>query len=195
MSIIRVNPESIRLYAAQATEQLGACRTELEALVRAAVEVRYFGPNAVMFKTECGRLAAEYSTRLLHDVVQIADAVRGSTSNIASSLGGAPVSIAVDGAPVAGPPVPPADGAFDVDVSALEALKPLVTSHTSAVSGALGAHLNALSATDWHGAAKASAVETVSRFTAAAQSRAAEAGSQINLFIDRQITGVLAADR
>jgi hypothetical protein len=195
VSIIRVNPESVRHYAAQATEQLGHCRTQLESLVRAAVEVRYYGPNAVTFKSECGRLAAEYSTHLLHDITAIADAVRASTSNIASSLGGTPVAIGVDGSPITVPPVPPADGTYDVDVSALEALKPVVTAHVTTVHGALTEHLNGLVATDWQGSAKAAAVDAVGRFTGVAQQRATEAESQINAFVDRQIQAVLAADR
>jgi hypothetical protein len=195
MSIIRVNPESVRLYAAKATERLGLCRTELEALVRAAVEVHYVGPNAVTFKSECGRLAAEYSTHLLHDIVNITDAVRASTSNIASSLGGTPVAIGVDGSPVTVPPVPPADGTYDVDVSALEALKPVVTARIAAVHGALTEHLDGLTATDWQGAAKTAAVDAVSRFTGVAQGKASEAETQINAFVDRQIDAVLAADR
>jgi hypothetical protein len=195
VSVIRVNPESVRRYATTATEHLGQCRVQLEGLVRSAVEVRYYGPNAVTFKTECGRLAAEYSTQLLHDISQIADAVGASTSNIAGSLGGAPIAIAVDGSPLTAPPVPADDGSVDVDVSALEALKPVVTAHAASVRSALADHLTDLRATDWEGSAKAAAVDAVARFTSAAQTRATEAETQINAVVDRQINSVLAADR
>ena len=195
MSIVRVNPDSVRLYAANATEQLALCRTELETLVRSAVEVRYFGPNAVAFKTSCGQMAAEFSTALLSDLVKIADAVRTSTSNIAASLGGVPIAISVDGSPVTVPPVPPADGTFDVDVSALEALKPVVTRHLASVQSALTEHLNALSGTDWQGTAKTAAVDAVTGFTSAAQGKATSAEAEVNRFIDSQIQSVLAADR
>jgi hypothetical protein len=194
-SVIRVNPDSVRQYASAASERFAHSRTELESLVRAAVEVRYFGPNAVEFKTRSGQMAAEYSTKLLADLTQIADAVRGSTSAIASSLGGVPLVLSVDGSPVTPPPVPPADGTFDVDVSALEALKPVVTRHLSAVRQALTDHLTSLRATDWEGAAKASAVDAVTNFTNQAQAKATEAESALASFIDSQISAVLAADR
>jgi hypothetical protein len=194
-SVIRVNPDSVRQYASAATERFGHSRTELEGLVRAAVEVRYFGPNAVEFKTRCGQMAAEYSTKLLADLTQIAEAVRGSTSAIASSLGGVPLVLSVDGSPVAAPPVPPADGTFDVDVSALEALKPVVTRHLGAVRQALTDHLTSLRATDWEGTAKAGAVDVVTTFTNQAQAKATEAETALASFIDAQISSVLAADR
>jgi len=104
MSVIRVNPESVRQYAAAATERFAHSRTELEGLVREAVEVRYYGPNAVEFKTRCGQMTAEYST-------------------------------------------------------------------------------------------KASAVDAVTTFTNQAQTKATEAETAINAFIDSQISSVLAADR
>jgi hypothetical protein len=195
MSVIRVNPESVRQYAAAATERFAHSRTELEGLVREAVEVRYYGPNAVEFKTRCGQMTAEYSTKLLADLTQIADAVRASTSAIASSLGGVPLVLSVDGSPVTAPPVPPADGTFDVDVSALEALKPVVSRRIDAVRQALSEHLTALRSTDWEGAAKASAVDAVTTFTNQAQTKATEAETAINAFIDSQISSVLAADR
>src|SRR5262245_42971645 len=126
MSIVRVNPDSVRQYATRASDQFALCRRELEALVHSAVEVRYQGRNAVTFRRSCGEMAAEYSKDLLHDLVQIAEAVRGSTSSIASSLGGIPIEIAVDGSPVPVPPVAEADEVVDVDVTALDALKPVV---------------------------------------------------------------------
>jgi hypothetical protein len=195
MSVIRVNRESLRHYASSATDRFGHSRTELEALIREAVEVRYFGPNAVEFKTRCGQMAAEYSTKLLQDFTSIAEAVRASTTAIASSLGDVPIVLSVDGSPVAAPPVPPADGGVvDIDVSALEALKPVVSRRIAAVRDALTQHLSSLQGTDWEGEAKNSAVDAVSRFTSAAQQKATDAETSINAYIDSQISSVLAAD-
>ena len=195
MSVVRVNPESVRQYATKASERFAASRTELDALVRSAVEVRYFGPNAFAFKTECGQMAAGYSTQLLADFVQIAQAVSASTGNIAASLGGAPVTISVDGSPVPVPQVPPAGDVFDVDVTALEALKPVITRHIAAVQLALGEHLSSLTATDWEGVAKTAAVQAVTTFTTMAKAKATEAETQVNALITAQIASVTAADR
>jgi hypothetical protein len=195
MSVIRVNPESVRQYATSATERFGLCRTELEALINAAVGVRYYGPNAVHFKTTCGQMAVDFSTQLLADITRIAEAVSASTTAIASSLGGAAVVVSVDGTAVSAPPVPPTDETVDIDVSALDGLKPDTTRHLTAVREALGEHLTALQGTDWEGAAKESAVGAVSTFTTQAQQRATDAELAINAYIDEQITSVQAADR
>src|ERR1043166_1987242 len=76
MALIRVNPDSIRQYAAAAQSQFDAVRGELQGLVSDAVEVRYFGPNAVEFKTRCGQMAVDFAQRLGQDLGRIADAVR-----------------------------------------------------------------------------------------------------------------------
>ena len=88
--------------------------------------MRYFGPNAVAFKTESGRLAAEFANRLHADMGAMADAVRTSTSNIAASLGGAPIAIRLDPRPIA-PPTPQSVDFVDVDTAALESLLPAIS--------------------------------------------------------------------
>jgi hypothetical protein len=195
MSVIRVNPESVTAYAGFATERFAAIRAELEGLTREVVGVRYFGPNAVAFKTECGELATQFSQSLLADLGQIADAVRASTSSISAALGGAPVTVQFDGSPVVAPGVDAGDGSVDIDTSALEALRPVVSARFGALQDALQQHLSRLEATDWQGTAKSSAVDAVGRFTATARSRASEAESSIVARIDAQVSSVLAADR
>jgi hypothetical protein len=172
-----------------------AVRAELQSLVNDAVMVRYFGPNAVEFKTHSGEMASDFGRRLAQDLGQIAEAVRTSTTAIARSLGGGPISVSVDGAPVPLPQVPAGDGSVEVDTSGLEALKPRVVGHIDAITAALDAHLRSLRSTDWQGQAKESAVAAVTGFTHAARSLANEARSSITSYIDRQIDMVLAGDR
>ncbi|MCC5948804.1 MAG: hypothetical protein JJT89_10155 [Nitriliruptoraceae bacterium] len=195
MSIIRVNPESIQSYSRAASGQFDQMRASLDALVRDVVEVRYFGPNAQQFKTECGTLAVEFSNAMINDLRQIAEAVRSSTTAISASLGGGAVSIQFDGSPVAAPSVPPASDVVDLDTSALEGLQPMVTGHFSTIQEALTAHLGSLQGTDWEGTAKMNAVDTVSTFTTAARSKATEAQTNINRAISDQISSAVAADR
>ncbi|HEU5001251.1 MAG TPA: hypothetical protein VFW71_00535 [Actinomycetota bacterium] len=195
MPVIRVNPDSIRQYAAAAQGQFDAVRSELVGLVDDAVGVRYFGPNAVDFKSHCGQMAADFSLRLGQDLGHIADAVRAATSAVSASLGGAPISIAVNGAALPVPPVPRGDGSVEIDPTGLEALKPVVTRHISAIVDQISAHLRTLQGTDWEGQAKQSAVSAVSGFTSAAQSRANEAQTSITSYIDAQISDVMARDR
>jgi len=195
MSVIRVNPDSIRQYAAAAQGEFDAVRSELVGLVDDAVGVRYFGPNAVDFKSHCGQMAADFGLRLGQDLGHIADAVRASTSAVSASLGGAPISIAVNGSPVPVPAMPQGDGSVEIDPSGLESLKPVVTRHISAIVDQLSAHLRNLQATDWEGQAKQSAVSAVTGFTSSAESRANEAQSSITAYIDAQISDVMARDR
>ena len=93
MTIVRVEPGSVRAYATSAQQQFEGIHSELTTLVNDAVGVHYQGPNAVSFKTKAGQMAAEFANSLSKDMGQIADAVRASTSNIAGSLGGAPIQI------------------------------------------------------------------------------------------------------
>ncbi len=195
MSIIRVNPASVQDYARAAGEHFADARTHLDRLVQAIVVVRYFGPNASQFKTSCGDMAVTYSSRLVQDLSAIADAVRASTTAIASSLGGAPVAISFDGTPIGMPAVPASDGTVEVDVSALENLKPVVRAHMAAVRATLDEHLTRLRTTDWTGNAKDTAVDTVTRFTANANATSERAETDITTYIDTQISQVLAADR
>lgn len=195
MAVIRVNPASIVQYASFATQQFERIRLDLQLLTQDAVTVRYFGPNAVGFKTEIGQIAVDFSRALLKDLGQIAEAVSLATSNIAHALGGAPVRIAVNGSPVAMPAVDAGDGAVDIDTAALEELKPSVARRLGTVDAALQEHLVRLEATDWQGQAKLGAVEAVGRFTAAARARTQETRASVARSIDQQIQSVLAADR
>ena len=68
MTVVRVNPESVRAYGADAQTGFDAIRTDLVALVNEVTEVRYFGPNAVDFKTRAGQLAADFANKLNADL-------------------------------------------------------------------------------------------------------------------------------
>jgi hypothetical protein len=195
MTLIRVQPDSIRQYASVAQQNFDAIRVELQALVSNAAGVQYFGPNAVDFKTRCGQMAADFATSIGSDLAQIADAVRASTTNIAGSLGGAAIAISVNSAPVPIPAIAAGDGSVEIDTAGLEGLKPTVSRHIEAISSQLDAHLRSLSSTDWQGSAKEGALSAVTGFTNAAKSKAAEAQASITSYVDSQIASVLASDR
>lgn len=195
MSIIRVNPDSVRQYGSFAQERFQGMRGELEALVRDVVAVRYFGPNAAQFKTRTGELAAQFATTLSSDLDRIAQAVSAATRAIAQALGGTGVELSVETASVAVPAVDPGDGTVDIDTSALEGLKPVVAVRFGALEEGLASHLARLQATDWEGTAKQRAVGEVTTFTRTAQGRIGEARSSIDGAIDAQVASVLAADR
>ena len=195
MSVIRVNPESVQAYARQSSDCLAQARSDLELLVREIVDVRYEGPNATKFKTDCGQIAVDFSSAMLRAFQEIASAVQSSTTNIASSLGGAAVVIQVDGSPVVAPPVPAASGVVDVDVSGLEAIKPVVTQRIQAVRDQLDTNLRMLESTDWQGSAKEAAVQAVTGITTNAKSKAVESETSISQFIQKQIDSVLQADK
>jgi hypothetical protein len=91
MTLIRVNPESVQRYGFEAQSIFDEMHAGLAGLVDLVVAVHYDGPNAVAFKTECGRLASDFANRLHVDMSAMAEAVRASTSNIAAALGGSPV--------------------------------------------------------------------------------------------------------
>lgn len=195
MSIIRVNPESIRDYARVAQEQFEQVRVALQALTADVVGVRYFGPNAYNFKVRTGELAAQFSQGLLSDIQQISAAVSQATSNISTALGGEHVRISVDGSPVSLPTVEPGGDVVDIDTSALEALKPRANSSFANIESLLQQHLERLETTDWQGQAKVGAVDAVSAFTRNAQARIHDARQSIEGAISQQIAAVLAADR
>jgi hypothetical protein len=195
VSVIRVNPDSIHQYAAAAQRQFDAVRAELQGLVNDAVNVRYFGPNAVDFKTHAGQMASDFGRRLAQDLGSIADAVRSSTSAVAASLGGAPISISVSGAPIPLPQVPHGDGSVEIDTSGLDALKPVVARHIDTINAQLDDHLRSLQSTDWTGQSKEEAVSVVTRFTNAARTHADQARTSITSYIDTQISNVQASDR
>lgn len=194
MTIIRVDPASVQAYGNDAQTKFDTIRAELQALVNAVSEVRYFGPNAVEFKTRSGEMAAEFATQVNADLGAIADAVRTSTSNIAASLGGSGLSLSVSGAPIVPPAV--ADSDFvDVDTTALEQLKGVIDSHFQLIVQMFEEHLNRLAGTDWEGNAKQEAVTNVQGFTQSAKHKSAEAQTSLNNAITAQIEAVVTADR
>ena len=194
MTVVRVNPQSVHAYGADAQAKFDGIRTELIGLVNAVTEVRYFGPNAVEFKTRSGQIAADFANKLNQDLGAIADAVRVSTSNIAASLGGAPVTISVNGSTISPPAVATVDY-VDVDTSALDALRTVVDRHFNTIATLFDGHLQKLVATDWTGNAREQAVGAVRTFTGAAKSKSAEAQQSLNTFITNQVQSVITADK
>ena len=194
MTLIRVNPESVRGYGREAQQIFEEMHGSLVALVDAVVQVRYFGPNAVAFKSECGRLAADFARRLHADLAAMADAVRRSTSNIAAALGGEPITLQLDARPIH-PPSPASVAYVDVDTADLEALVPVVSRHFAALAEGLSVHLQRLQATDWEGNAKLAAVDAVLGFTSSARSQCSVAEQTLTTFIHGQIDSVVMADR
>ena len=194
MTLIRVNPESVRAYGTEAQNLFEGMHQSLVEMVNEVVAVRYFGPNAVAFKTECGRIAAEFANKLHLDMGAMADAVRQSTSNIAASLGGAPIVIRLDPRPIT-PPVPETVDYVDVDTAALEAIVPVVTRRFSELRSNLTTNFQRLQATDWEGNAKLMAVDAVGGFSTAARQKCDSAEQVMSDFIRRQVDAVVAADR
>jgi hypothetical protein len=138
-------------------------------------------------------MAEEFGRSLHRSMGAMADAVRVSTSNIAASLGGAPVDIhLVDKAVVA--PAPSVVDYVDVDTSALEALLPVVDGHFTSIRDALQRHLDALRRTDWEGNAKLNAVTRVQSLTSNAAAAGDEARVGLTSFIRDQIDRVVLAD-
>jgi len=194
MTLIRVEPESIRRYGYTAQATFDEMHGSLVGLVSQVVAVRYFGPNAFAFKSEVGRLAADFANRLHLDMQAMAEAVRISTTNIAAALGGSPISIRLDPRPIT-PPSPAAVDFVDVDTAALEALNPVVVERFEALRRGLSTNVSQLQSTDWQGNAKRSVVDAVARVSASARGRCDTAEEAITSFIHRQLEGVLAADR
>lgn len=194
MTLIRVNPESVQRYGFEAQTIFDEMHTSLTALVDTVVGVRYEGPNAAAFKAECGRMASEFASRLHADISAIAEAIRASTSNIATALGGSPISIRIDARPIT-PLAPPVTDHVDVDTSALEAVLPVVSSRFESLRSALGTNLARLQATDWEGNAKLAAVDAVAGFTSSARAGCDAAEQSIATYIRQQLHAVLAADR
>ncbi len=193
--VVRVDPQSIRGYGTSAQEIFGRIRADLESLVQDVVNVEYKGENAVQFKTDCGRMAADFATALAADLRTIADAVRTSTSNITRALGGGPVVIQVDGGAVNVPPVPPGDGTYSADPSGLENLKGTVRNRFAAVNEQFTTHLSKLQATDWTGNAKEQAVQSVTHFTTKAKSKVGEATREVTGYIEKQLEALDTADK
>lgn len=195
MSVIRVDPESVRSYGRQASERFVSIRQYLDTVATEVVQVRYFGPNASQFKQRCGQIAQDLSNELLTNLAGIAGAVREATTAISAALGGDRVDIEFDGSPIVAPSVPPASDLVDIDTSALEALKPSILQQFHAVGAELESNLEALRATDWLGQAKESAVDQVTQLTAAARTKLDELATSLTGTIDTQIEAVRNADR
>lgn len=193
MTVIRVSPQSVSDYGRDASAKFEAIHSTLTALVNNVVDVRYYAPNAVKFKTECGQLAASFANSLHADIGGMADAVRASTSNIAASLGGAPISIHVDPRAIT-PPTPATTEFVDLDTSALEALVGTVSGHFDSIVGQLDAHMGKLQATDWEGNAKLAAVDAVASLTASAKSKCTAAQTSISSYIRSQIDSSVSSD-
>ncbi len=194
MTLIRVEPESIRRYGYTAQSIFDEMHGSLVGLVNQVVGVRYLGPNAFAFKSEVGRLAADFANRLHVDMQSMAEAVRISTTNIAAALGGSPISIHLDPRPIT-PQSPVTVDFVDVDTAALEALIPVVVARFEALRHGLNTNVSQLEATDWQGNAKRSVVDAVGRVSASARGRCDTAEGAITSFVHRQLEGVLAADR
>jgi hypothetical protein len=194
MTLIRVEPESIRRYGHAAQAIFDGMHGSLVELVNQVVAVRYFGPNAFRFKSEVGRLAADFANRLHLDMLAMSESVRTSTTNIAAALGGSPISIQLDPRPIT-PSSPSAVDFVDVDTAALEALIPVVAGRFEQLRHGLSANVTQLQATDWQGNAKRLVVEAVTRVTAAARARCDTSEAAITSFVRSQLEGVLAADR
>lgn len=194
MTVIRVDPASVRGYGTDAQAKFEGIRTELQTLVNAVTEVRYFGPNAVDFKTQAGQMAADFANGVSQDLGSIAEAVRVITTNIASSLGGAGVSIAVNGSPI-NPPAVTAVDYVDVDTTALEALTSTASKHFATIDDLFDSHFSKLQSTDWVGNAKDQAVQQVQEFTSMAKSKSAEARESLVQYINNQLAAVRDADR
>jgi hypothetical protein len=193
--LVRVNPESIERYGSTAQQRFDTIRQELVRLVDDGVQVDYFGPNAVNFKTKCGEMASDFGTQFSKALGAIADAVRTQTSNISQALGGRPISIAVNGSPIPLPPVPQGDGSVQMKTSGLTALVTLVNSHISAINDSLDTHMSDLQGTDWTGQAKDTAVDAVRGYTGQAKNQASEAQQAISKYINDQIQAVQRADQ
>lgn len=194
MTLIRVNPASVQQYGREAQAAFDEMHRSLVTLVDELVGVRYFGPNAVAFKTESGRLAADFARRLHLDMAAMADAVRRSTSNIAAALGGQPIQLHLDARPVV-PPSPEVVDYVDVDTAALDAIVPVVARRFTELRGQLTSHFQRLQSTDWEGNAKLLAVDAVGGFTGSARQTCDQAEQSLSEHIRRQVQHVVAADR
>jgi len=194
MTLIRVDPESVRGYGREAQNIFEQMHEALVSLVNEVVAVRYFGPNAVAFKTECGRMAADFANRLHADMGAMADAVRSSTSNIAASLGGEAIVIQLDPRPIS-PPTPETVAYVDVDTAALEGMIPVVNRQFSSLRQGLTSNVQRLQATDWEGNAKLAAVDAVQGFTTSAQQKCDSTEQTLTKFVTEQVNSVTQADR
>jgi septum formation inhibitor MinC len=194
MTVIRVNPQSVKSYGNTAQNIFNTMHESLVGLVNDVVGVRYFGPNAVSFKSECGRVAADFANRLHQDMAAMADAVKQSTSNIAASLGGAPIVIQIDPKAIT-PPQPQSVDYVDVDTDALSAVVGVVNKWFGALDTGLSSNLSGLQATDWEGNAKIAAVDSVNGFTSSARNKCETTKQTIVTYINNQVEAAHGADK
>lgn len=193
MSVIRVNPESVVAYGRDAQDRFDRIRVELKGLVVSVAEVRYFGPNAVAFKTGSSQMAADFANQFNKSLSGIADSIRLSTSNIAAALGGQPINIAVSGTPIDVPTIISSE-VVDIDLTALEGLAQTVNRNFDRISELVGGHLVKLEGTDWVGQSREATVEAVRKFTSNAKSSCAEAQQGLTRRINDQVTAARQAD-
>jgi hypothetical protein len=193
MTLIKVDPVSVRQYGDKAQTSFGEIRARLQQLSDDVVSVNYEGVNAADFKKRTGQIAAQFSMNLVKDMGAMAEAVRVSTTNIAGSLGGSPITIQVNGSPITPHDVTAADFS-QVETSALESLKGTITAHFSTVTGKLEEHKAALVSTIWEGTAKTNAVTAVGQLTTAATTKAEETQRALLNAIDAQVQATLKAD-
>ena len=193
-NVVRVNPTSVKAYERDAQAKFASMHQELDRLVRDVVDVHYFGPNAVLFKQDCGALATEFANGLSKQLGGIAAAVNTATSNIAASLGAARSTLTWEAKPFNAPAPPAGDGSVDVDTSALTGLKSTVTTHFTAIRSALDEHLSSLTRTDWTGNAKDGVVAEVTSRTNASKSQVDTAQTKLTNFIQQQVEDVVKAD-
>ena len=90
MTLVKVDPVSVRQYGDKAQTSFGEIRARLPQLSDDVVSMNYEGVNAADFKKRTGQIAAQFSMNLVKDMGAMAEAVRISTTNIAGSLGGSP---------------------------------------------------------------------------------------------------------
>lgn len=192
---IRVNPPSVQNFGRQAQELFGQIRIELEGLVNDAVAVPYYGPNAESFKTECGQLGTSFAHALTADLRSIADIVQTVTTNIAHSLGGAPIVIEFNGGQISPPAVPTGDGSLGINTAALESFKNAGEARLRRVSELLNTNLANLRSTDWTGNAKEQAVGGVGDYTGKANSKVEETRTALVNAVDEQIKVARLADQ
>ncbi len=83
MTVIKVDPASIKRYGTSALQEFADLNNQLKTLVSETASVHYHGTNAFEFKTKCSDMAIEYAQSAQKDMRSISDAVRTATSNIA----------------------------------------------------------------------------------------------------------------
>jgi hypothetical protein len=194
-SLKRVNPADVSAYGTAAQGYFDNIYTSLTTLCSDVVNVHYYGTNAYQFKYDAGELAEAFARGMAKDLGSLADGIRATTSNIAGSLGGQPISITVSGKDI-NAPTPQADtGIQEVDVTALTDLITTVGTRFTEINDAMNGHKDRLVNTDWKGDAKDGTVELVANWTTNAQTKSSDAQTKLVDFINKQIEKVNEADK